>query len=201
MAASARFTLGGFIARYAFATAAAQCRAVTCAALPQVFPETDGLFLAAARAAAAEAPGVRHAEAGLAEVMAAVAGGTLAGVLLLQNLYGDIASDVAAATVGGLGVAPGANLGPDCAVFEATHGSAPGWAGRGVLNPTAMILSGAMMLAHLGLAEAAALVRDAVAGVLADGSQVTSDLRPGGLEAGLGVPTEVFVMAVVARLS
>jgi isocitrate dehydrogenase (NAD+) len=188
------------IARYAFATAAAQGQLVTCAALPQVFPETDGLFLAAARAAAAEAPGVPYAETGLADVMTAVTRGELRGVLLLQNLYGDIASDVAAATVGGLGVAPGANLGPDCAVFEATHGSAPAWAGRGVLNPTAMILSGAMMLAHLGLAEAAALVRDAVAGVLAEGTQVTSDLRPGGLEAGLGVPTEVFVEAVLARL-
>jgi len=98
-------------------------------------------------------------------------------------------------------VAPGTNLGADCAVFEATHGSAPAWAGRGVLNPTAMILSGAMMLAHLGLADAAARVRAAVAGVLAEGRQVTSsDLRPGGLEAGRGVPTDVFVTAVLARL-
>jgi isocitrate dehydrogenase (NAD+) len=189
------------VARYAVAAAAgAADRTVTCAALPQIFPETDGLFLAAARAAAAEAPAVRYAELGLADALAAVTRGELSGVLLLPNLYGDVASDVAAATVGGLGVAPGANLGADCAVFEATHGSAPAWAGRGVLNPTAMILSGAMMLAHLGLAEAAVRVRAAVAGVLAEGRQVTSDLRPGGLEAGRGVPTDVFVTAVLARL-
>ena len=188
------------IARHAFAIAAAEGRPVTAAALPQLYPETDGLFLTAARAAAAEHPEVPYAEVGLAAAMAAVARGELPGVLLLQNLYGDVASDVAAATVGGLGVAPGANLGPGCAVFEATHGSAPAWAGRGVLNPTAMILSGALLLAHLGLAGAAARVRAAVAAVLAEGSAVTSDLRPGGLEAGRGVPTEVFVAAVVARL-
>jgi len=102
-----------------------------------------------------------------------------------------------AATGGGLRWVP-AEAG--AGTFEATHGSAPAWAGRGVLNPTAMILSGALMLAHLGLAEAADRVRAAVAAVLADGTEVTSDLRPGGLEAGRGVPTEVFVSAVVTRL-
>jgi isocitrate dehydrogenase (NAD+) len=188
------------VARHAFATAAAGGGPVTAAALPQLYPETDGLFLAAARAAAAEVPEVPYAELGLADALAAVARGGLSGVLLLQNLYGDIASDVAAATVGGLGVAPGANLGPGCAVFEATHGSAPAWAGRGVLNPTAMILSGALLLAHLGLAGPAARVRAAVEGVLAEGRALTSDLRPGGLEAGRGVPTGVFVEAVIARV-
>src|SRR6266516_4780147 len=97
-------------------------------------------------------------------------------VLLTENLYGDIVSDLTAGLVGGLGVVPGANLGVDCAVFEAVHGSAPDIAGRNLANPTAMILTAAMMLDHLGEADAATRLRQATDAVLAEGKAVTRDL-------------------------
>jgi isocitrate dehydrogenase (NAD+) len=97
-------------------------------------------------------------------------------VLLLPNLYGDIISDLCAGLTGGLGLAPGANLGWEYALFEPVHGSAPDIAGRGLANPTAIVLSSAMMLRHLRLPEAAAAVQRAVEGVLRDGAHVTRDL-------------------------
>jgi isocitrate dehydrogenase (NAD+) len=97
-------------------------------------------------------------------------------VLLLPNLYGDIISDLCAGLTGGLGLAPGANLGWEYALFEPVHGSAPDIAGQGLANPTAIVLSAAMMLRHLRLPEAAAAVQRAVEGVLLDGAQVTRDL-------------------------
>jgi isocitrate dehydrogenase (NAD+) len=99
-------------------------------------------------------------------------------VLVLPNLYGDIISDLTAGLVGGLGVAPGANMGPDAAVFEATHGSAPKYKGQNKVNPTAMILSGKLMLEHLGEADAAERLESAVAAVIAEGENVTYDLKP-----------------------
>jgi isocitrate dehydrogenase (NAD+) len=98
-------------------------------------------------------------------------------VLVLPNLYGDIVSDLGAGLVGGLGVAPGANLGPDGAVFEATHGSAPKYKGQNKVNPTALILSGMLMLRHLGERQAADRLERAVAGVIAEGKSVTYDLK------------------------
>ena len=97
-------------------------------------------------------------------------------VLLLPNLYGDIISDLCAGLTGGLGLAPGANLGWEYALFEPVHGSAPDIAGRGLANPTAIVLSSAMMLRHLQLPEAAAAVQRAVEHVLRDGVHVTRDL-------------------------
>src|SRR6187431_1803811 len=97
-------------------------------------------------------------------------------MLLLENLYGDIVSDLCAGLVGGLGVAPGANIGEQGAVFEAVHGSAPDIAGKNLANPTAMILSGAMMLDYIGAFEAATRVRSATEAVLAEGWAVTKDL-------------------------
>ncbi|HYF11234.1 MAG TPA: isocitrate/isopropylmalate family dehydrogenase, partial [Actinomycetota bacterium] len=97
-------------------------------------------------------------------------------VLLLPNLYGDILSDLCAGLVGGLGLAAGANLGWEYAVFEPVHGSAPDIAGRGIANPIAMILSGAMMLRHLGELDRAAVVERAVDAVLRDGDVRTGDL-------------------------
>jgi isocitrate dehydrogenase (NAD+) len=99
-------------------------------------------------------------------------------VLVMPNLYGDIISDLVAGMVGGLGVAPSGNIGPDGAVFEAIHGSAPSHAGKNEANPTAMILSGALMLRHLGERPAAEAVEGAVAEVIAAGEDVTYDLRP-----------------------
>jgi isocitrate dehydrogenase (NAD+) len=99
-------------------------------------------------------------------------------VLVLPNLYGDILSDLAAGLVGGLGVAPGANIGPAGAVFEATHGSAPKYKGQNKVNPCALILSAVLMLRHLKETEAANKLENAVASVIAEGKQVTYDMKP-----------------------
>mgnify|MGYP002623902423 FL=1 len=99
-------------------------------------------------------------------------------VIVTQNLYGDILSDLCAGLVGGLGVAPGSNVGPDAAIFEATHGSAPKYKGQNKVNPTALILSGKMLLDHLGEHEAAARLEQAVADVIAEGKDVTYDMKP-----------------------
>jgi isocitrate dehydrogenase (NAD+) len=94
------------------------------------------------------------------------------------NLFGDIVSDLCSGLVGGLGVAPGANIGRELAVFEPVHGSAPKYAGKDRVNPTATILSGALMLRHLGEADAADRVEGAVRAVIAAGDRVTYDLKP-----------------------
>src|SRR3979411_2249316 len=105
-------------------------------------------------------------------------------MLVLPNLYGDIVSDLGAGLVGGLGLAPGANMGDEIAVFEATHGSAPHagcspkYAGQNKMNPMAMLLSGVMMLRHLKEPEAARRLEDAIASVIAEGKNVTYDMKP-----------------------
>lgn len=99
-------------------------------------------------------------------------------VLVMPNLYGDIVSDLCAGLVGGLGVAPGANIGTEGAIFEATHGSAPKYKGQNKVNPTALILSGMLMLEHLGERDAAERLERAVAAVIAEGKHVTYDLKP-----------------------
>jgi isocitrate dehydrogenase (NAD+) len=114
-------------------------------------------------------------------------------VLVLPNLYGDIVSDLCAGLVGGLGVAPGANIGTEAAVFEAVHGSAPKYAGQNKANPTALMLSGVLMLRHMGEQAAAQRVEDAVRGVIAEGRSVTYDL-------GGSAGTSGFADAIVARL-
>jgi isocitrate dehydrogenase (NAD+) len=99
-------------------------------------------------------------------------------VLVLPNLYGDIVSDLAAGLIGGLGLAPGANFGPDASVFEPTHGSAPKYAGQNKVNPMAMMLSGVLMLRHLGERDAADRMERAIADVIAEGRSVTYDMKP-----------------------
>jgi isocitrate dehydrogenase (NAD+) len=99
-------------------------------------------------------------------------------VLVLPNLYGDIVSDLCAGLIGGLGLAPGANFGDGVAVFEPTHGSAPKYAGQNRVNPMAMMLSGMLMLRHLGEHEAAARMEAAIAAVIAEGASVTYDMKP-----------------------
>ncbi len=121
-------------------------------------------------------------------------------VLVLPNLYGDILSDLAAGLVGGLGVAPGANLGPNGAVFEATHGSAPKYKGLNKVNPTALILSGMLMLKHLGETDAAARLEKAVADVIAEGKYVTYDLKPDRNDPS-AVGTREMAEAICKRLS
>ena len=120
-------------------------------------------------------------------------------MLVLPNLYGDIVSDVTAGLVGGLGVAPGANIGVDAAVFEATHGSAPRYKGLNKVNPTAMILSGKLMLEHLGEREAAQRLERAVAAVIAEGARVTYDLKPT-RDDPTAVGTSEYADAIIDRL-
>jgi isocitrate dehydrogenase (NAD+) len=98
-------------------------------------------------------------------------------VIITQNLYGDILSDLCAGLVGGLGVAPGANIGSECAIFEATHGSAPKYKGQNKVNPTAVILSAKLMLEYLGEKQAAERLEQAVADVIAEGKDVTYDMK------------------------
>jgi isocitrate dehydrogenase (NAD+) len=113
--------------------------------------------------------------------------------LLLTNLYGDIISDLAAGLVGGLGVAPGANIGPDCAMFEAVHGTAPDIAGKDIANPTAMILSAVLMLRHLEESQAADRIEAALTAVLAEKRVITRDL-------GGNAGTRAFTQAIVEKL-
>lgn len=166
------------IARFAFAHArAADRRSVTLGHKASVMPISDGLMLRVAAEEAADAPDVAFAAMEVDELaMRLVMDPTGFDVLLLPNLYGDILSDLGAGLVGGLGLAAGANLGWDHAVFEPVHGSAPDIAGRGIADPLAMIRSGAMLLAHIGERDAARAVDAAVDRVLTEGVALTADL-------------------------
>jgi isocitrate dehydrogenase (NAD+) len=140
---------------------------------------SDGLFLAVAREVAGQYPDIAFDDRIVDNMcMQLVQKPELYDVLVLPNLYGDIISDLASGLVGGLGVSPGANIGDEWAVFEPIHGSAPKYAGQNRANPTATILSGALMLRHLGEVEAAERVEAAVRAVIAEGRQVTYDLKP-----------------------
>lgn len=139
---------------------------------------SDGLFLETARNVAKQYPGIEFEDRIVDNMcMQLVQKPELYDVLVLPNLYGDVLSDLAAGLVGGLGVAPGANLGPNGAVFEATHGSAPKYKGQNKVNPTALILSGMLMLKHLGEKSASQRLEKAVADVIAEGKDVTYDLK------------------------
>jgi len=153
---------------------------VTAVTKANILKFTDGLFFAAAREVAKEYEGKVEYEERLIDnmCMQLVQKPELYDVLVLPNLYGDIISDLCAGLIGGLGIAPGANLGDGMAVFEAIHGSAPKYAGQNKVNPTAMILSAAMMLDYLGEKEAAERLEKAVASVIAEGKYVTYDLKP-----------------------
>jgi isocitrate dehydrogenase (NAD+) len=138
---------------------------------------SDGVFLATAQEVAGEYPDIEVDELQVDEMAMWLAWEPeVMDVLLLPNLYGDIISDLCAGLVGGLGLAAGANLGWEYAVFEPVHGSAPDIAGKGIANPTAMILSAAMMLRHLGRDDAGIAVETAVSAVLEDGSTRTPDM-------------------------
>jgi isocitrate dehydrogenase (NAD+) len=166
------------IFRYAFDYARRhQRRRVTAGHKANVLHLTDGLFLECGRAVAAGAPDVPFDDCMVdALCLGLVKWPERFDVLVLPNQYGDILSDLCAGLAGSLGLAPGANVGDEVAVFEATHGAAPDIAGRGVANPIALVLSGAMLLDQLGEAAAARRVRDAVARVLRAGRWLTPDL-------------------------
>jgi isocitrate dehydrogenase (NAD+) len=166
------------IARFAFEHVKATGRSrVTAIHKANIMKLGDGLFLDSTRKVAREYTDVAYDERIVdAACMQLVLFPERFDVLLLPNLYGDIVSDLCAGLVGGLGVVPGANLGGDCAVFEAVHGSAPDIANKNLANPTALLLSGLMMLDHMGEPEASARIRDALERVLTDGTVRTRDL-------------------------
>ena len=138
---------------------------------------TDGLFLATAREVAKDFPDVAFEDRIVDNMcMQLVQKPELYDVLVLPNLYGDILSDLCAGLIGGLGIAPGANIGEQGALFEAVHGSAPKYKGQNKVNPTALILSAVLLLRHIGEAAAADRVETAVARVIAEGKRVTYDL-------------------------
>lgn len=168
------------IVRCAFDYAKANGRKkVTCVHKANIMKHTDGLWLEVARQVAAEHPEIEFEDRIVDNMcMQLVQKPELYDVLVLENLYGDIVSDLAAGLVGGLGVAPGANIGPEGAVFEATHGSAPKYKGQNKVNPTALILSGMLMLRHLGETDAADRLEKSVGDVIAEGKSVTYDLKP-----------------------
>ena len=165
-----------------------------------VMPETDGVFLREALGLAGDYPCLRvdsmAVDAAAAEL---VRHPDRLDVLLTTNLYGDVLSDVAAAVGGGLGMAPGMNLGEGVAVFEAVHGTAPRLAGQDLANPFALVLSGALLLEHAGFLEQAERVRGAVGEVVGDGRDVTYDLRADADDRP-SVGTRAAAAAVVARL-
>jgi isocitrate dehydrogenase (NAD+) len=166
-----------------------------------VMRSTDGLFLASVgEVARHEYPHVEFDD-GLVDTVChrLVRRPGELDVLILPMLYGDIVSDLGAGLIGGLGMAPGMNLGDDCAVFEAVHGSAPRHAGRGTANPLGLVLSGVLLLRHIGEPDAADRVEGAVAGVVESGS-VTADLLPAGGRSGALATSEV-ADAVIARLA
>jgi isocitrate dehydrogenase (NAD+) len=184
------------IARFAFDYAVANGRAkVTAVHKANIMKLSDGLFLESCRHVAAEYEGRVAFEDRIVDnmCMQLVQKPELYDVLVLPNLYGDIVSDLAAGLVGGLGVAPGANIGTRAAVFEAVHGSAPKYAGLNKANPTALMLSGVLMLRHLGEQAAAERVEAAIWAVLGEGRSVTYDL-------GGAAGTSDYADAVVARL-
>ena len=193
------------IVRHAFEYAIANGRKrVTAVHKANILKHSDGLFLRVAREVAAE-----YASSGVefedyivdATCMQLVLHPERWDVLVLPNLYGDIVSDLAAGLIGGLGIAPGANIGAECAVFEPVHGSAPKYAGKDVANPTAEILSAALMLTHLGETRAADRIVAAVRAVIGEGKSVTYDIRrsvTGSTDGAVG--TQAYADAVIAAM-
>jgi len=169
------------IVKFAFDYAVVNKRKkVTAVCKANIMKFTDGLFYKIAREIAKEYEGKIAYEEVLVDnmCMQLVQKPELYDVLVLPNLYGDIISDLCAGLVGGLGVAPGANIGTDTAVFEAIHGSAPKYTGMNKVNPIALILSGMLMLRYLGEKDAGDKLENAVARVIAEGKSVTYDMKP-----------------------
>lgn len=190
------------IARFAFDYALKNNRKkVTAVHKANIMKFTDGLFLESARKIAKEYEGRIIFQEAIVDNMSMqlVQKPHNFDCLLLPNLYGDIISDLCAGLVGGLGVAPGANIGDGIAVFEAVHGSAPKYKGLNKVNPAAMILSGALMLKYIGQDKAAVALERAVAEVLAEGLFVTYDLKPTPDDPS-AVGTKEMADAVIAKL-
>jgi isocitrate dehydrogenase (NAD+) len=185
------------IVRFAFEYAKANKRKkVTAVHKANIMKFSDGLFLATAREVAKEYSDIEFEDRIVDNLcMQLVRRPQQFDVLVLPNLYGDLISDLCAGLVGGLGLAPGANLGDEIAVFEATHGSAPKYKGQNKVNPMSMMLSGVMLLKHIGEAKAADRLEKAIAGVIAEGKNVTYDMKPTG-----SVGTSQVAEAVIKKL-
>lgn len=183
------------IARFAFDTARRQGRKrVTCVHKANILKLSDGLFLDTCRRVATEYADIAFDDCIVdAAAMKLVLNPHSFDVLVMENLFGDILSDLASGLVGGLGVTPSANVGDEAAVFEAVHGTAPDIAGKGLANPTAVILSGVLMLRYLGERDAADRVENAVRQVIAAGKLTTGDL-------GGKASTEQYTDAILANL-
>jgi isocitrate dehydrogenase (NAD+) len=186
------------IARFAFDYARERGRKkVTVFHKANIMKLSDGLFLTCAREAHRDAAPTIELEELIIDngCMQLVRDPARFDVLLLENFYGDVVSDLCAGLVGGLGVVPGSNIGADCAIFEAVHGSAPDLAGKGVANPLALIMSGVMLLNHIGEKDAADRIRTAYDAVLRAGDRdaLTRDI-------GGRASTDEFAAAVIERL-
>src|SRR6187455_539683 len=183
------------IARFAFETARRQGRKrVTCVHKANILKLSDGLFLRTCRRVAESFPDIQCDDCIIdAAAMKLVINPHAFDVMVMENLFGDIVSDLTAGLIGGLGLAPSANIGEHVAVFEAVHGSAPDIAGKGIANPTAVILSAVLMLRFLGEKSAADRVESAVRSVFAKGEVRTGDL-------GGKATTDEFVGAVLAAM-
>lgn len=166
------------IVRFAFQYAVAHGRRkVTAVHKANIMKLTGGLFLESARRAAEEFPGIEYEERIVDNMaMQLVVKPNLYDVIVTTNLFGDVLSDLCAGLIGGLGLAPSGNIGEGCAVFEPVHGSAPKYAGKNRVNPTATILSAALMLEHIKEREAGERIMSAVSNVIAEGKDMTYDL-------------------------
>ena len=183
------------IIRFAFDTAARlDRRKVTVVHKANILKLSDGLFLEVARKVARDFPLIEYEEAIVdATAMKLVLDPHGLDVLVMENLFGDIISDLTSGLVGGLGMSPSANIGEKYAIFEAVHGSANDIAGKGIANPTALILSSALMLRHLGETQAADAIESAVRAVMKEGAALTGDL-------GGNAGTSDYVDAIVAKM-
>ena len=183
------------IVRYAFELArSAGRKKVTIVHKANILKSTSGLFLKVAREVSARYPDIEHNEMIVDNTcMQLVLNPWQFDVIVTTNLFGDIISDLCAGLVGGLGLAPGANIGADAAIFEAVHGSAPDIAGTGIANPCALLLGACQMLGHLGLEEQAVRVRNAIRATMAARDRVTPDIG------GTGT-TDSFADAIIDRL-
>lgn len=190
------------IVRFAFDYARKNRRTkVTAVHKANIMKYSDGLFLEVARNVAQQYPDIGFEDKIVDNMcMQLVQKPELYDVIVLPNLYGDIVSDLAAGLIGGLGVAPGANLGEGYAVFEPVHGSAPKYKGLNKVNPLAMILSGIMMLRHLGEFSAAEKLEQAVAAVVGEGKKVTYDLKPAPDDP-TAAKTSEMADAIIAKLA
>jgi isocitrate dehydrogenase (NAD+) len=189
------------IVRYAFEYAHREGRKkVTAVHKANILKFSDGLFLAVAQEVAKNYPDIEFEDRIVDNMtMQLVRRPQQFDVIVAPNLYGDILSDLCAGLVGGLGVAPGGNIGESAALFEPTHGSAPKYKGQNKVNPMAMMLSGVMMLSHLGETEAARKLETAIAAVIAAGRDVTYDLLPLA-EQGRAVGTSQVADAVIREM-